>query len=267
MTAFGVSCALAGPLGTNQLPEVYEILSRLPQVFLWLWMNCFLFGLANQRLPGSILEDKINKPWRALPAGRITPENTRRFLLATIPLVMLASLYLGGTVETLGHAILTWMYNDLGGSDDFYVVRNSINGLGFICYGAGSAKVAAGRENLTPQEYLWAGIVGAIILSTLSMQDLPDVEGDAAKGRLTSPLVNGEAFCCWEIAIPILLWSTICPMFWHAGWNGYIAPITIGYYLAFRILRYRTVDAHKVSWKIWCLWTGSLYILPLFAQI
>jgi 4-hydroxybenzoate polyprenyltransferase len=167
-------------------------------------------------------------------------------------------------VETVAHTILTWMYNDLGGADEIYIVRNLINALGFMCYSSGTTKVAAGRQTLTTREYTWIGIVGAIIFSTLSMQDLPDIEGDAARGRLTSPLVNGDAFSRWEIVIPILLWSIICPLFWNASWIGYVASITIGCTLAFRILRYRTVAGDKVSWKIWCLWTGALYTLPLF---
>jgi 4-hydroxybenzoate polyprenyltransferase len=213
-------------------------------------MNCLLFDVANQRLPGSVVEDRINKSWRPIPAGRITPDDTRRFLLALVPLVISGSFYLGGVVETLAHTILTWMYNDLGGADELYIVRNLINALGFKCYSAGTTKVAAGRQDLTIREYTWTGIVGAVIFSTLSMQDLPDIEGDAARERLTSPLVNGDTFSRWEIVVPILLWSITCPIFWNARCIGYIGPVTIGSTLAFRILRYRTVDGDKTSWKI-----------------
>lgn len=135
-----------------------------------------------------------------------------------------------------------------------------------MCYSAGSTSVAAGVYTLTPQAYKWIAIIGAIIFSRLSMQDLPDKEGDAARGRRTSPLIMGDAFSRYEIAVPIFIWSLICPFFWRASSIGYIGPCGIGVWLVFRILRFRTVAGDKVSWKIWCLWTGMLYSLPLFTM-
>lgn len=223
-----------------------------------------LFDIANQRLPDSILEDRVNKAWRPIPAGRLSPEEARRLLLIVIPLVFVGSLCLGGVVETVAMMVLTWMYNDLGGADELYVFRNTINALGFMCYSSGSTDVAAGVHSLTPQAYKWIAIVGAIVFSTLSMQDLPDVEGDAARGRMTSPLVMGDAWSRWEIAIPIFCWSIFCPMFWNVTWLGYTIPAGVGLWLVVRVLRYRTVMADKVTWQMWCFWTGVIYALPLF---
>ncbi|KAF2261284.1 hypothetical protein CC78DRAFT_546771 [Lojkania enalia] len=265
-TAFGIFSALAAPLTTNPNPTAIDVLSRLPRVVLWNWMNVLLFDIANQRLPSSIIEDRINKSWRPLPSGRLTETSARRLLLAIIPLVFLGSLWLGAVHETAAHAVLTWMYNDLGGADELYIIRNIINALGFMCYSSGATKVAAGEYDLTTRAYIWIAIVGAIIFSTLSMQDLPDVEGDAARGRLTSPLVNGDTFTRWEIAIPIFLWSIICPLFWGVNLLGYVITIVVGSLLAFRILWFRTVAGDKVSWKTWCFWTGTLYALPMFVS-
>jgi 4-hydroxybenzoate polyprenyltransferase len=229
-------------------------------------MNVLLFDIANQRLPDSIVEDRVNKAWRPIPAGRLTPEQARRMLLVVIPLVFIGSLHLGGVVETVAMMVLTWMYNDLGGADEMYLVRNIINALGFMCYSSGSTDVAAGVHSLTPQAYKWIAIVGGIVFTTLSMQDLPDKEGDAARGRMTSPLLMGDAWSRWEIAIPIFLWSIICPMFWDVTWVGYVVPLGLGMWLTGRVLCLRTVAADKVSWQAWCLWTGVLYALPLFRR-
>jgi len=263
-TAFGIFSALATPLTTNNNPKVAEVLSRLPQVMTWNWLNVLLFDVANQRLPDSIIEDRVNKAWRPIPAGRLTSQEARRLLLVIIPVVFSASLYLGGVCETVAMMVLTWMYNDLGAADEVYVVRNLINALGFMCYSSGSTSVAAGNYSLTPWAYTWITIVGGIIFSTLSVQDLPDVEGDATRGRRTSPLVMGDSWCRWEIAIPIFLWSIICPFFWQTNWLGYIVPLAVGMYLAFRILRYRTVAEDAISFQTWCLWTAIIYALPLF---
>lgn len=230
-------------------------------------MNVLLFDIANQRLPDSIIEDSVNKGWRPIPSGRITPIEARRLLLVVIPIVFAGSLFLGGIVETVAMMVLTWMYNDLGGADELYVVRNVINALGFMCYSSGATEVAAGSYSVTPEAYRWIAIVGAIVFSTLSMQDLPDVVGDAARGRRTSPLVMGDTWSRWEIAIPIFLWSVFCPLFWRVTWLGFIVPFTVGAWLAFRIVYFRNSAADKVSWKMWCLWTGTLYALPLCRKI
>jgi len=265
-TIFGIFSALAAPLTTNKDPKVLEVFQRVPYVVLWNWLNVFLFNIANQRLPDSIIEDKANKAWRPIPAGRMTPTAARRLLLATVPAVFVGSLYIGGTLETVVLMVLTWMYNDLGGADELYFVRNIINALGLMCYSSGSMDVAAGSHSLTPRAYQWIAIVGGIVFSTISTQDLPDVEGDAAKGRMTSPLVMGDIWSRWEVAIPIFLWSIFCPVFWDVVWFGYIAPLSVGIWLAFRILYFRTMVEDQISWRTWCLWTGTLYVLPLLAK-
>jgi 4-hydroxybenzoate polyprenyltransferase len=265
-TLFGICSALAAPLTTNANPTAADVLSRLPHVIIWNLMHVLLFDIANQRLPNSIIEDSVNKAWRPIPTGRVSPDEARRLLLIVVPIVFISSLFLGGVLETVGLIILTWMYNDLGGADEVYIIRNIINAMGFMCYSSGSLDVAAGNYVLTPRAYTWIAIVGGIIFSTLSMQDLPDVIGDAVRGRKTSPLIMGDAFSRWEIAIPIFFWSIVCPMFWRATLLGWGVSLSVGVYLAFRILSYRNIAADKKSWQTWCLWTGTLYVLPLLAK-
>jgi len=266
-TAFGIFSALAGPLlTTNPHPTVSSIISRIPLVLLWNWLNVLLFGIANQRLPNSVLEDSINKAWRPLPAGRITQADARRLLLAIIPIVFAASYVLGGMRETATLMVLTWMYNDLEASDEHFQLRNLINACGFMCYSSGATVVAAGyrQYSLTSTAYQWIGMVGAVVVSTLSLQDLPDVEGDAAKGRLTLPLLHGDTVARWAIAVPVLMWSVVCPGFWGLHWPGWVVSLGFGALVALRVLLRRGVVEDKVSWKLWCLWTAVLYSLPLF---
>jgi hypothetical protein len=67
-----------------------------------------------------------------------------------VPIVFFASCTLGGMEETVGKVALGYMYNDLGGSDENYNIRNFINGLGFMCYSSGSLKVGIVHNNLFP---------------------------------------------------------------------------------------------------------------------
>ena len=268
-TLLGLASALTGSLlTTNPNPHVLDVLARTPRIMLWNWLNLFLFDLDNQFQPGSVLEDSVNKPWRAIPSGRLTAKQARRLLLFTIPSVFAATLWLGGLRESVTLAVMTWMYNDLGGADDSIVTRNALNGLGYMCYSSGSMIVAAGyglyEPNATAQ--WWLVMIGGIIFTTLQMQDMADVEGDAARGRRTVPLIFGDAAARYTIAIPVLLWSYACAYFWGLPLLGYVGPLAVGLVFAFRLLTKRGIAADQMTWKFWCLWMSTIYLLPLWRE-
>ena len=265
-TAFGIFSALSGPvLTTNASPQVHVILMRLPLVIIWTWLNVLIFDLANQRLTSSVLEDSINKPWRPLPSGRMTISQARRFLLTILPAIFLATFYLGGLEETVAMMVLTWMYNDLGGADESYIVRNVINASGFMCYSSGATLVACGfgEHALNPVAYQWLAIIGGIVFSTLQMQDMADQEGDQARGRGTVPLMLGDGPARWTIIAPVMMWSIVCPMFWKLHPYAFIIPLALGATVSLRLFFLRTVAADKQTWKLWNVWISSIYLLPL----
>ncbi len=98
--------------------EPLKVIARAPLVVLYNWGNLLIFDLANQRTPESAEEDRINKPHRPLPTGRMTPLQARRLLLASLPVVLTINYFLGPWIETALLFTLTWMYNDLGGGDE-----------------------------------------------------------------------------------------------------------------------------------------------------
>lgn len=157
-TCFGASGALSGHLlTTNPNPSQRDMLSRFPNVLVWNWLNLFLFNVANQRLPDSIREDSINRPWRALPSGRLTQLQARRLLLATVPVVFFESYYLGAAREAVILMVLTWTYNDLGGGDEFFAIRSLTNALGYVLYSVGSIRASCGYPSFDLHEgtYRW----------------------------------------------------------------------------------------------------------------
>ena len=260
----GVFNALAGDvLIKNAEPNPTRILLRIPQVLLWNWLNLLTFNVANQRLPNSVQEDSVNKPWRPLPSKRLSLNGARRLLLGLIPCCLFVINFLGGLRETAAMLILTWMYNDLGGADENYIIRNLINAGGFMCHGSGATIIAAGSEELTQSAYMWLVMIGAVIFTTLQIQDIPDMEGDAARGRLTFPLVHGPEAARWSVAFPVFIWSLICPAFWKSISLGYISSLVLGTLVGFRILTMKSVAADQKTYKIWCVWLVMLYMLPL----
>ena len=267
VTAFGIIGALSGQvITTNTSPQLLPILGRIPRLVIWIWLNVLVFDINNQRQPSSIHEDAVNKPYRPLPLKRLTTEQATRLLLHAVPVLMLASCYLGGMTEALAVMVMGWMYNDLGGSDDNFVFKNLLNALGIFSYNAGALRVACLPDGCVPNAtaYQWLTVLGAIIATTVHVQDICDQAGDCARGRNTFPLVFGDRPARWTVAVLVLIWSFFCPAFWELGALGFMLPVALGGLIAFRTLRLRSVPADQRTWMLWSLWIFSLYLLPLW---
>jgi 4-hydroxybenzoate polyprenyltransferase len=263
-TVFGIFGALAGPLLTsNASPDLLAILSRLPQVLLYNWSNLLIFDLANQRHPDAVVEDALNKPWRPLVTGRITATQTRRLLLASLPIVLAINWYLGVWKETALLFSLTWMYNDLRGGDDDFILRNLIIGFAFGLYNGGALRIACGLDHtITNYGYYWVVLISGVIFTTIHVQDMKDQTGDQSRGRRSAPLVLGDYAARWTVAVPVILWSTACP-FLDLGPLGYIIACGVGSIIVGRLFGLRSVQADHRTWQLWTAWTAFLYLLPL----
>ena len=186
----------------------------------------------------------MNKPWRSIPSKRISLKQTTRLLYAAVPTVFFITLYTGAMEESVALMILTWMYNDLSGAEENFLVRNANNALGYVFYGAGSTRLACGYPTYTlnGSAYRWIALIWAVVTSTMQVQDLQDQEGDRARDRRTMPLVIGDSNTRWVLAILIIVWSAICPTYWRSQSLGYAIPLFVGTAIAFRTVLYRSVE-------------------------
>ena len=262
--AFGIFGASSSALVVAQESmSMVHILEALPSVALFNWSNVFIFELANQRSPESVREDIVNKPWRPLPSGRMDSEQTRKLMLFAIPGVLITNLALGVWKETALLLVLTWLYNDLKGGDE--LIRDVIISLAFGCYNHGSLRLAAGlRTEISYYGYSWIACISLVILTTMQVQDLKDQQGDRLRGRRTIPLAFGETFSRYSIAVAVLGWS--CAMFWQFPMLCALLPVILGCYICYRVLYLRATKADSQTWKWWCLWTISLYALPMMSH-
>ena len=289
-TLFGIAGALAGPalvdlhqpVPSSIAQRLFVLLCRLPLVFLFNFINLLNFDLSNQRHPESIIEDEVNKPWRPLVTGKVTPEQTRRALHITVPLALLINYTFGVWQEGLFIEVLIWYYNDLRGSDELY--RDAIIAVAYGLFNQGSLRVAAGPEStVSRQGQIWIAMISGVILTTMHVQDLKDQEGDRQRGRKTVALYFGDAFARRALSIMVPLWSVACPSFWlwrslqgsaeGAGWPMYVSvlytlPLALGNFVAWCVLQKRTPRDDSRTWKLWCLWhTVGLYFLPALSRL
>ena len=271
-TAFAGLTALSGPsLTTNpSVPSFSYLLGRLPLVLTWIWLTLLLVDIANQRHPGSVIEDTLNKPWRPLPSGRISSFGARRLLLTAIPSVLAITKFFlpQGLPVTIVAIIGSYMYNDLGGADESFFIRNLMNATAITCFSAGAAQVAIGeRVALNDHAYRWLAMIAAIVTTTMQVQDMEDQEGDCARGRVTIPLLLGDATARYSIALLVSAWSFICPAYWGLDALGYVLPGVVGLTIAGRTLTMRNVQADKGNWRAWNIWMMTLYLLPVWKGI
>lgn len=264
-TAFGILGALSGPLlTTNSSADVFSIMARTPLVAFFVWINVLVFELANQRLPESIVEDSYNKPWRPLPNGLVSPVQARRLLLTVLPLFLGISYLMGVWRETSLLFTLTWMYNDLKGGDEDFVVRNVVIAAAFGVYNEGALRIACGHGHAPNQNgFVWTALVSAIIFSTMHVQDMQDQVGDLAKGRRSAPIVLGDRVARWTVAVPVIFWSVFCPLYWEIDILGWFLPIGMGSLIAVRELWFQEPEADHTTWVMWAGWLSSLYLLSI----
>ncbi|KAI4142139.1 MAG: hypothetical protein LQ340_007428 [Diploschistes diacapsis] len=269
VTFLGTISALSGQFSPRV--QTVDTLLRLPQTFGWVWINVLLFSISNQRSEEAVLEDLINKPWRPLPSGRITPPQARRLLLFCIPLIfMVCSLWLGAAEESAYCTILTWMYNDLGGADEHFLIRNGINSLAYFLYGSGALRVAVGpsMQAFGPETCEWLGIISGIIFTTMQVQDLKDQDGDRARKRSTVPLDLGDGPTRWTILAGVACWSIFCPYYWSLGLTGFaVLPICLGAMVGYRVITHRDPAGDTRTYKWWSLWLMAICALPAAVQL
>ncbi|KAF3003416.1 hypothetical protein E8E13_000590 [Curvularia kusanoi] len=266
---FGIFGALSGPiLTTNASPSLVSILLRVPQALLLIWTNLLVFNISNQRTPSAVEEDALNKPHRPIPSGRISIDAARRVNLTLVPIVLLLSHTSHVLPTTLLLLAMQWMYNDLRGCDESLLLRNALIALGYGLYSAISLHILTGpSHSLTPTGTRWLFLTTLVMLFTQHICDIKDAPGDRLRGRRSAPIVLGDAACRWSVALPIMLCSAAAPAFFALGPLAHMATLCFGGVVAGRTLLLRDLDADKTTWKLWALWTVSLFALPLVANV
>ena len=208
MTIFGTVNALTSPVFGGPSISKDTLVRRIPLTLFWVWTNLCPFVIDNQRQPSSIEEDRLNKPWRPLPSGRMSEATAKRIMVYLCFAAIIPSLQLGGLKQSLALIAYGHSYNHLDGAKGL-ISRNAINACGFLCFGLGAMEVALG-SGLPWNAHMvrWLSVVGAIVFSTVQTQDMYDQAGDASLGRSTLPLVVGDWTARWVTATAMLFWQS-----------------------------------------------------------
>jgi 4-hydroxybenzoate polyprenyltransferase len=184
----------------------FTLLLRLCETVALFCCYCYVFDASNQAT--STEEDRLNKPWRPIPAGLTTPRGLlRRFWLA-----MAVYTLVGWATGTLVW-VLAWQAVVIG---ECLISRPRdylwVKPIGML---SGTVlQLAAAWQLVTPIDatgWRWIIVLAIAFNLPLRFEDIRDVEGDKKLGRITLPMLIGE----WPIRIWFALTVAAVPFALH----------------------------------------------------
>lgn len=254
-----------------------RVLISAPVVLGWVYLNNLPFSFSNQVSASAIEEDTINKPWRPIPAGRITAKKVARMIIPGYLVALTYSYFTNTMAPTVSLVFLGWCYNSsfVSGSED-WVLRTLLNAFGFPAFLWGALQAALFQTGLQDASGPlsawtimkgWFAIISCVIFVTVHVLDMYDQEGDQARGRLTLPLVIGDRLARRCLAIASIASSLGTCYFWNClGLSG-LLPLSLGTLVAVGTLSSKSPKADKKVAIVWSFWLISLYTLPLMQAI
>ncbi|KAF8873510.1 UbiA prenyltransferase family [Mucidula mucida] len=211
----------------------------LLRTIVWIWLHLLQANVSNQTFSGH--EDKVNKPWRPLPSGRITVATARRFrwwlMLSCLVLSALQgpwALFASGALT-----VVEILHDDLGLSGHL-IFKTSLG-----------ASICMSSQGVLDRTVLNALVCsGAVIFTTISAQDFADVEGDNLSGRRTLPIVAPLASRYYMLVV-ILLWTRMLTTLWRLGPISSTMFLLLGVSVATRFLLFHDRRAQKMNYLLY----------------
>jgi len=106
----------------------------------WLWFHLFQFNVSNQSY--SAHEDAVNKPWRPLPSGRISVEDSRILRWALLVFCLgLSSLFSINVLITSGVTTVLMILHDDLCLGHHPIFRNLCNVAAYVTAGVGCSLI------------------------------------------------------------------------------------------------------------------------------
>ena len=168
--------------------------------------------------------DRINRPHRALPSGRITPGQATMLYLAVTAAGLVISLCLGIVPFVIASAAAGLMVVYSRYLKSIPIAGNCAVGLltgGGMIFGAAVAgSIGAG---------LLPGLFAFLVNTAREIvKDMEDVRGDASEGVRTFPLRAGMHASRVLVSFLFLAVALISPLPWATGFSGNFYIVVIG---------------------------------------
>ena len=222
--------------------------------------------------------DRINKPRRALPSGRLSRREAWRFTLAAyaVALVLAWLVAPGGRHECFWIVVVATIITILYSAPPFRTKRLGIwanltiaipRGVLLKVAGWSAVKTVFGTE-----PWFIGAVFGLFLLGASTTKDFADMEGDARGGCRTLPIIYGVRRAAWMISpsfvLPFIMIAVGTRLRILTGTPGLLYALSIvmtiyGFYVCYLMLRRPeelAVEENHVSW-------AHMYRMMFVAQI
>ncbi|KAJ6579510.1 UbiA prenyltransferase family [Mycena vulgaris] len=245
--------------------EPVHSFSNLLQTWIWIWIHLLLCNVSNQARSKD--EDVVNRPWRPIPAGRVTESQAffLRWAIAVVCVLWSAAYGLDQVLTSLGLLLTTFVYDE-GGASKHVIGKNFCNFGGYVTFEIGATKIIASQRNLDPISTTAVIVSGILIFTTIQAQDFPDVDGDAALGRVTFPIYAPQ-FSRTATLGALIGWSMFLCWYWSLGPITSLIFMVLGLYSGIRYYLWRKVSDDKKSYLVFNVWLTLAHLLPLHARV
>ena len=222
--------------------------------------------------------DRINKPKRPLPSGRLTIADAWSFTLVTYVIALTLAWFVspGGRHECFWIVLVATAITVLYSVPPFRTKRLGIWANVTIAIPRGVLLKVAGwsavKTVMAVEPWFIGGIFGLFLLGASTTKDFADMEGDARGGCRTLPIIYGVRRAAWMISpsfvVPFLMIAVgaltgvltgnfVLLLMLSAGMTGY------GLYVCYLMLRRPeelAVEENHVSW-------AHMYRMMFVAQL
>ena len=222
--------------------------------------------------------DRVNKPARPLPSGRLTLASAWTFTLVTYAIALALAWLVapGGRRECFWIVVAATAITVLYSVPPFRTKRLGIWANVTIAIPRGVLLKVAGwsavKTVVAVEPWFIGGIFGLFLLGASTTKDFADMEGDARGGCRTLPIIYGVRRAAWMISpafvVPFLLIAVGAVMGILTGNFGLLILLSAvmtayGLYVCFLMLRRPeelAVEANHVSW-------AHMYRMMFVAQV
>ena len=155
--------------------------------------------------------DRINKPNRPLPSGRLPMASAWTFTLATYVVALMLAWFVapGGRRECFWIVVIATVITVLYSVPPFRTKRLGIWANATIAIPRGVLLKVAGwsavKTVVAVEPWFIGGIFGVFLLGASTTKDFADMEGDARGGCRTLPIIYGVRQAAWMISPSFVL--------------------------------------------------------------
>ncbi|KAF8314277.1 hypothetical protein DL93DRAFT_2080370 [Clavulina sp. PMI_390] len=235
------------------------------RALLWIFLNILYFCICNQLFDPE--EDKINKPYRPIPSGKISITNANHLRWCILPLCLGLSWLWDVVPQCIVLLLLGSWYNQ-GNLGKHWFGRQGSVAIMYGAFNSGAATVAADTsiDALEPGYHLRHALNMIIIFTTIQAADFRDTLGDAERGRVTLPILFPQ-LSRYFMPVLLIIWSVIiCTMSKLIGAAPMFAKgmfILCGMLTGMRFPLLTTPKQDRASY----LWYDVSYLLGNFYEV